>query len=186
MRVHTYVVKRAARLIETWEYPDQRPFRRIIAAIKSTNKLIPVIIALIAGNELPRNVPINVPLKFLSILLVKGIEDLKINQWKYNYGSKEFDVSAKIMKKEQKLDLQLGPKFNYNKRHELFLSLHSESKFRIMLQFEVVKSLCKFDQPSIIVYPGRPSNDFESRDELNLKGIKFLTKRDVLLLATLR
>ena len=128
---------------------------------------------IIIGDELSRKVSIDVPIKFLSTLLVKGLENLKINQYRYEYGSDEFNISVKIKKSEKKLDLQLGPTFNYKKEHELFLSLHSESKFRIMLQFEVVfASLCKFDQPSIIVYPGRPLNDSGSGNELNLKGIK--------------
>ena len=125
------------------------------------------------GDELPRNVSIDVPLKFLSTLLVKGLEDLKINKYKYNYGSDEFNITVKIKKSEKKLDLQLGPKFNYKKEHELFLSLHSESKFRIILHFDVNENHCKFDQSSIL-YPARLLNDSKYGYEFNLKGINSL------------
>ena len=113
--------------------------------------------------------------------VIIGLENMKINEYRYNYGSlpKNSDLSVQIKKKKQKLDLQLGSKFNYKKENELFLSLHSESTFRIFLHFIVSESDCEFDQPSTIVYPGRPLNSSESGYELNLKGNKvfrFLVK----------
>ena len=106
--------------------------------------------------------------------VVKGIGKLKINDYKYQYGSPREDLNVTIMKKEQKLGLQMGPKFNYNPKedHELILSLHSESKFKIMLYFNIIKSPCKFDEPSAIIYP---ANDSEPGLEFNLKGIKIFT-----------
>ena len=106
----------------------------------------------------------------------KGLDKLKIDEWKYNFGSGRADLAVKLMKKEKKLVLKFGPKFNYKKEHELFLSLHSQSKFRIFLHFDVVnvKSQCNFDQPSII-YPARPLNDSQPGNEFNLKGIKIFT-----------
>ena len=102
---------------------------------------------------------------------------MKIDDYKYNYGSLKADLKVNNMKKEKKLLLQFGPKFNYKEKHELFLSLHSESKFRIFLHFDVVplKSQCNFDQPSII-YQARPLNDSEPGFEFKLKGIKILFK----------
>ena len=104
--------------------------------------------------------------------MVKGLEKLKIDEYNYNYRKEDLNVT--IMKKEQKLGLQMGPKFNYNPKedHELILSLHSESKFKIMLYFNIIKSPCKFDEPSAIIYP---ANDSEPGLEFNLKGIKIFT-----------
>ena len=109
--------------------------------------------------------------------MVKGLKKLKIDDYKYKYGSPKEDLNVTIMKKEQKLGLQMGPKFNYNPKddHELFLSLHSESKFKIMLHFNVIKSLCKFDRPSAIIYPAKSLNDSEPGSKFNLKGIKIFT-----------
>ena len=104
--------------------------------------------------------------------MVKGLEKLKIDDYKYKYS--KADLEVKIMKKEKKLVLKFGPEFNYKKKHELFLSLHSQSKFRIFLHFDVVKSQCNFDQPSII-YSARPLNDSQPGNEFNLKGIKIFS-----------
>ena len=97
---------------------------------------------------------------FLSNLytVVTGLENLKINAYKYNYGSTEFDLIVEIMKKEQKLDLQLGPKFNYKKDHVLFLSLHSQSKFKIVLHFNVL----------YLTYPAK-STDSNHTYEIDVK-----------------
>ena len=108
--------------------------------------------------------------------MFKGLGKLRINHYLYNYGSAEADLEVKIMKQERKLVLKFGPEFNYEKKHELFLSLHSQSKFRIFLHFNVVvvKSQCNFDEPSII-YPARPLNDSQPGNEFNLKGIKIFS-----------
>ena len=81
--------------------------------------------------------------------VVTGLEKLKINNYKYKYGSRQASLIVEIMKKEQKLDLQLGPKFDYKKDHVLFLSLHSQSKFRIVLHFNVIH----------LAHPEEKSND---------------------------
>ena len=91
----------------------------------------------------------------------------------YNYGSKYSDLFVEVKKKEQKLGLQLGPQFNYKKDHDLFISLHSQSKFKIILHFNVSENHCKIDQSSII-YPARLLNDSEYGYEFNLTGIKSL------------
>ena len=109
----------------------------------------------------------------ISILLLKGREKLKIDDYNYKYGSRREDLNVTIMKKEQKLGLQLGPKFNYKKDHVLFISLHSQSKLEIILHFNVSENHCRFDQSSII-YPARLLNDSEYGYEFNLKGIKSL------------
>ena len=98
---------------------------------------------------------------FLSNLyaVVTGLGNLKINQYKYKYGSSLASINVEIMKKEQKLDLQLGPKFNYLKDHELFLSLHSQSKFRIFLHFIVIH----------LTYPAKKSNDSNHTYEIDVK-----------------
>ena len=76
---------------------------------------------------------------FLSNLytVVTGLDNLKIDGYKYNYGSRQASLLVKIMKKEQKLDLQLGPKFNYLKDHELYF-IYLKSSFRIVLHFNVL------------------------------------------------
>ena len=107
----------------------------------------------------------------ISILLLKGREKLKIDDYNYKYGSRREDLNVTIMKKEQKLGLQLGPKFNYKKDHVLFISLHSQSKLEIILHFNVSENHCRFDQSSII-YPARLLNDSEYGYEFNLKGKK--------------
>ena len=107
------------------------------------------------------------------ILLLKGLKNLKIDDYMYNYGSKYSDLFVEVKKKEQKLGLQLGPQFNYKKDHDLFISLHSQSKFKIILHFNVSENHCKIDQSSII-YPARLLNDSEYGYEFNLKGIKSL------------
>ena len=110
--------------------------------------------------------------------MFKGLSELKIGDYRYSYGSKREDLHVEIMKKEQKLRLKLGSKFNYNPKedHKLLLSLHSQSKFIIFLHFDVVvvKSQCNFDQPSI-VYQARPLNDTQPGNEFNLQGIKLFT-----------
>ena len=107
------------------------------------------------------------------ILLFKGLDNLKIGDYKYKYGSPKEDFNVTIMKKEQKLGLQLGPAFNYKKDHILFISLHSQSRFKIILHFNVSKDHCKFNHSSIM-YPARLLNDSEYGYEYNLKGIKSL------------
>ena len=77
------------------------------------------------------------------------IEILKIDEYLYTYGSPKADLFVEIMRKEQKLHLQLGPNFNYKKDHELLLSLHSQSKFRIVLHFNVIH----------LAHPEEKSND---------------------------
>ena len=98
------------------------------------------------------NISIDVPLMFSSTLLVKGLDNLKIN------GSTKTDLNVKIMKNGQKLNLQLGPKFNY-KKHELFLSLHSQSNITISLNF----NLKKF----ILTYPAKQSTDSNDTYEIS-------------------
>ena len=73
------------------------------------------------------------------ILLFKGLDNLKIGDYKYKYGSPIEDLNVTIMKKEQKLGLQLGPAFNYKKDHILSISLHSQSRFKMILHFNVSK-----------------------------------------------
>ena len=101
------------------------------------------------------NISIDVPLKFISTLLVKGLDNLKIDD--YKYGSKKADLIVEMMKRGQKLNLQLGPKFNY-KKHELFLSLHSQSNITISLNF----NLKKFK----LTYPAKHSTDSNDTYEI--------------------
>ena len=91
--------------------------------------------------------------------MVKGLEKLKINDYPYRYGSPREDLIVEIMKKEQKLDLQLGPKFNYKKDHVLSLSLHSQAKFKIVLHFNVMH----------LTYPAKKSNDSNHTYEIDMK-----------------
>ena len=70
--------------------------------------------------------------------MVKGLEKLKIDDYLYTHGSRQADITVEIMKKEQKLDLQLGTNFNHVTDHELSLSLHSQAKFKIVLHFNVL------------------------------------------------
>ena len=95
--------------------------------------------------------------------MVKGLERLKINDYPYKYSSQREDIIVEIMKKEQKLFLQLGPKFNYNPKenHELFLSLHSESNLRIVLHFNVLQLN--------LAYPARHSTDSNDTYEIDMR-----------------
>ena len=90
--------------------------------------------------------------------MVKGLEKLKINDYPYRYGSPREDLIVEIMKKEQKLDLQLGPKFDYKKDHVLFLSLHSQARFKIVLYFNVL----------YLTYPAK-STDSNHTYEIDMK-----------------
>ena len=108
------------------------------------------------------NISIDVPLMFSSTLLVKGLDNLKIN------GSTKTDLNVKIMKNGQKLNLQLGPKFNY-KKHELFLSLHSQSNITIILNF----NLEKFK----LTYPAKHSTDSNDTYEITTGNPRCVIRR---------
>ena len=82
--------------------------------------------------------------------MVKGLEKLKID------GSSKADLDVEIMKKEQKLILQ---SVNYKKNHELYLSLHSEAKFRIVLHVNVLQLH--------LTYPARQSTDSNNTYEID-------------------
>ena len=70
--------------------------------------------------------------------MLKGLENLKIDGVGYKY--QNTDLSVNFVKKEQKLDLRLGPKFNSKKAHLLFISLNSQSSFSIILNFDLLWS----------------------------------------------
>ena len=82
--------------------------------------------------------------------MVKGLEKLKID------GSSKADLDVEIMKKEQNLFL---PLVNYKKNHELYLSLHSEAKFRIVLHVNVLQLH--------LTYPARQSTDSNNTYEID-------------------
>jgi len=116
---------------------DGKNMSKLITVLTSNRNQFTQILN-VTSDSSPQNVSFSISQRFLSYLLIKGIENLKIDDFRYKYGREKSDLKIEIGVQEKKLYLELGPSFNYKKEHKLFISLHSESYEIIILKFNVL------------------------------------------------